>query len=95
MFDTRAGSMAMVLVGAINVAAIETVWAGLITPPMRKTISRWHYKDKAPALNKGDEMGRFNMSSTVILLMQNNVQFNDKIIAGGSVKMGASIGVFS
>ncbi len=95
LFDSAAGNMAMILVGAINVAAIETVWAGLVTPPTRKTISHWDYQSSAPTLTKGSEMGRFNMGSTVILLMQNNSEFNDKIIAGGKIKMGESIGMFT
>ncbi len=67
-FDTEYGAMTMVLVGAINVAAIETVWAGLITPPKGKTITHKEYQDKMIHLEKGVEMGRFNMGSTVILL---------------------------
>lgn len=67
-FDTKYGPMAMILVGAINVAAIETVWAGLITPPKGETITSKNYKDKEIKLEKGKEMGRFNMGSTVILL---------------------------
>ncbi|KAG1682866.1 Phosphatidylserine decarboxylase proenzyme [Nymphon striatum] len=67
-FDTEHGPMAMILVGAINVAAIETVWAGLITPPKGETVTSKNYKDKEIELQKGEEMGRFNMGSTVILL---------------------------
>lgn len=68
LFDTEYGLMAMVLVGAINVAAIETVWDGLITPPKGKTISNKNFSDQNISLNKGQEMGRFNMGSTVILI---------------------------
>ncbi|MEE9309385.1 MAG: archaetidylserine decarboxylase [Cocleimonas sp.] len=68
MFETEYGPMAMVLVGAINVAAIETVWAGLITPPKGKTTSNKDYTSEEISLDKGDEMGRFNMGSTVILV---------------------------
>jgi len=67
-FDTEYGHMAMILVGAINVAAIETVWAGLITPPKGKSISSKKYSAGEVSLKKGEEMGRFNMGSTVILL---------------------------
>ncbi len=68
VFDTDYGKMAMVLVGAINVAAIETVWAGLITPPKAETITSKNLSDKHISLKKGEEMGRFNMGSTVILV---------------------------
>ncbi len=68
IFETEYGSMAMVLVGAINVAAIETVWHGLITPPKGETVTSKNYSGKEIKLEKGEEMGRFNMGSTVILL---------------------------
>jgi len=68
MFETEYGPMAMVLVGAINVAAIETVWDGLITPPKGKTITDKDFSDQDISLVKGEEMGRFNMGSTVILV---------------------------
>ena len=67
-FDTDFGPMAMVLVGAINVAAIETVWDGLITPPKGKTMTNKNFSDQEIKLSKGEEMGRFNMGSTVILV---------------------------
>ncbi|WP_033092189.1 archaetidylserine decarboxylase [Colwellia psychrerythraea] len=69
IFDTEMGEMAMVLVGATIVASIETTWAGTITPPAGKDIFRWQYpKDGADAItfNKGDEMGRFKLGSTVV-----------------------------
>jgi phosphatidylserine decarboxylase len=69
IFDTEKGELAMVLVGATIVASIETTWAGTITPPAGKDIFRWQYpKDGADAItfNKGDEMGRFKLGSTVV-----------------------------
>lgn len=69
LFDTDAGRLAVVLVGAINVAAIETVWAGLVTPPPGKSITLTHY-DEPILLERGAELGRFNMGSTVVLLME-------------------------
>jgi len=69
IFDTEQGELAMVLVGATIVASIETTWAGTITPPAGKDIFRWQYpKDGADAItfNKGDEMGRFKLGSTVV-----------------------------
>lgn len=69
-FDTAAGPMAMVLVGAVFVGSIETVWNGVVTPPAGRLIRNWQYNDdRNPIrLQKGEEMGRFNMGSTVILL---------------------------
>ncbi len=96
LFNSSAGSIAIILVGAINVAAIETTWFGLVTPPTRNSVSRWEFhEDEAVTLKKGDEMGRFNMGSTVILLMQSNAAFNDKMKPAGKIKMGESIGVFT
>ena len=93
-FDTAAGPMAMILVGAINVAAIETVWSGLVTPPRASKISDYDYSHTRKEIEKGAEMGRFNMGSTVILLTTSNVEWLPQINAGQSVKMGQLIGHF-
>ncbi|MCU0808087.1 MAG: archaetidylserine decarboxylase [Candidatus Contendobacter sp.] len=96
LFDTPAGPMALVLVGAINVASIETVWAGAITPPLGKTIRNWSYPpngDGAVRLDKGAEMGRFNMGSTVIVLFgQEAVRWEQEIQPGATVRMGQRLG---
>lgn len=96
LFDTPAGPLALVLVGAINVASIETVWAGSITPPLGKTIRRWSYpadEDGAVRLDKGAELGRFNMGSTVILLFgPGAVRWEPELQAGTAVRMGQRLG---
>jgi len=85
--------MALVLVGAINVAAIETVWHGLITPPKGKSISRVDYQgDNAISLQRGEEMGRFNMGSTIIVLLENQSKWRVDMQSGDSVKMGQYLG---
>lgn len=94
LFATEAGPIAMVLVGAINVAAIETVWAGLVTPPKGKKINDFEYSHTRKIYARGDEMGRFNMGSTVILLAAKNVEWLEKIRAGQAVKMGELIAKF-
>ena len=69
IFDTKHGKLAMVLVGATIVASIETTWAGTITPPAGKDIFRWSYPSEgvdAIHFEKGDEMGRFKLGSTVV-----------------------------
>ncbi len=93
-FRTPAGPMVMVLVGAINVSAIETVWSGLVVPPRGKKISEYDYTHTSKEITKGAEMGRFNMGSTVILLAGNNVEWLPHISAGQIVKMGQLIGHF-
>jgi len=91
-FDTEFGRMAMVLVGAINVAAIETVWDGLVTPPKGKTISRKSYQSGEITLDKGQEMGRFNMGSTVIIVMESSSPaFSAQLVEGMTVRMGQAI----
>jgi len=93
LFDTDHGCVALVLVGAIFVGCMDTVWHGTVTPPHRSSIQHVEYNpDDAPYLNKGDEMGRFNMGSTVIVLWSaQDMQWNDDFIVGESVQMGNNI----
>ena len=94
IFSTPSGPMAMILVGAINVAAIETVWAGLVTPPKGKAISEYDYDHTEKDFAKGEEMGRFNMGSTVILLTTEKVEWSQFLKPGQTLKMGELIGQF-
>jgi phosphatidylserine decarboxylase len=96
LFETDFGPMAMILVGAIFVSSIETVWAGTITPK-RQRVNSWDYEPSpSPAtieLEKGEEMGRFNMGSTVILLFgQDAMDWREELTAGSTVRMGQTIG---
>lgn len=93
IFDTAFGAMAVVLVGAVNVASMETVWAGAVTPPYGHGITTRHYSNAAPGesvvLGKGDELGRFNMGSTVILIMPPGLLlWEETIRAGAAVRVG-------
>ncbi|GAA0694215.1 hypothetical protein GCM10009104_22020 [Marinobacterium maritimum] len=94
IFDTELGPMAMVLVGAMIVAGIETVWNGQVAPLPRQPL----VLDPAPGqppveLAAGDEMGRFKLGSTVILLFGPEVmEWAEQLGAGDSVVMGRSIG---
>lgn len=88
-FDTESGPMALVLVGALNVASIETVWAGEITPPRGRRIQTWSYEPGEVRLEKGAEAGRFNMGSTVILLFaEGRVRWDPEYRPGAVVRMG-------
>ena len=92
LFDTACGPMAMILVGAIFVASIETVWHGTVTPPRGKQVQHWDYRQHPVTLQRGEEMGRFNMGSTVILLFgQDAVNFSEEIVAESAVRMGQRI----
>jgi phosphatidylserine decarboxylase len=93
-FDTDIGPLAMVLVGAIFVASIETVWAGEVTPPAGNKIRHWEYDGQEPAhqFRKGEEIGRFNMGSTVIVLTgKDAIQWLDTLHATDAVQMGQAI----
>jgi phosphatidylserine decarboxylase len=94
IFDTEIGPMALVLVGAIFVASIETVWHGEVTPPTAKDIRTWQYVRKnAPKLKRGVEMGRFNMGSTIIVLYGKDVMnWEDAFVTGKTVQLGEKIG---
>ena len=93
LFDTAAGPMALVLVGAIFVSSVETVWHGVVTPPTQPSVRNWLYEENAPILERGQEMGRFNMGSTIIVLFgKNRVQWQDRLTAGLPIKLGEIIG---
>jgi phosphatidylserine decarboxylase len=91
LFDTERGPMAVVLVGAMIVASIETVWAGLVTPPKR-TLKSFSYDEAARApivLAKGAELGRFKLGSTAIVLFgPQQVQWAEQLAANSVVQMG-------
>jgi len=86
-FETEQGPMAMILVGAINVSAMETAWHGLITGEAKKT-RRFDYNDKNIVLNRGDEMGRFNLGSTVIVLATEKMKIDTAMTAEAKIKLG-------
>jgi phosphatidylserine decarboxylase len=90
-FDTSNGPLVMVLVGAINVSATETVWHGLVTGNGRK-VTRYNYASSEVVLQRGTEMGRFNLGSTVILLTAENFDLDPSITAGNTVHVGRKIG---
>lgn len=93
LFETEAGLMALVLVGAINVAAIETVWHGLVTPPKGKAISHIDYSNEdAISFERGAEMGRFNMGSTIIVLLEHSAVWRVDMQANDPVRMGQFLG---
>ncbi len=92
LFDTDRGPLASIMVGAINVGSIELVWAGEITPPQHDlTVTR--YDHRPVQLARGAEMGRFNLGSTVILLLpEGPFTWNAELAPGVRVKMGQALG---
>lgn len=67
-FENEHGNFCLIMVGAVFVGSMETVWEGKITPDYLPTIKHWNYTDQHLTFQKGDEIGRFNMGSTVVLL---------------------------
>ncbi len=89
-FDASFGEAVFVLVGAIFVGSMQTSWQGQITPPYGKYVKAYDYTDKEFELNKGDEVARFNMGSTVIMLLPEGAP--ELIIHSGQVlRMGQSV----
>jgi phosphatidylserine decarboxylase len=90
LFETQAGSFALVMVGALNVGSMATVWAGDVAPAARRVVTQ------LPAiltLEKGSELGRFNMGSTVILLFEpNRALWRTGLQSGVAVRLGETIG---
>jgi len=93
-FASPAGAWVLVMVGALNVGSMTTVWAGDITPARRRTLTRVPHGPVA--LRKGMELGRFNMGSTVILLFERGRAVWDPDLGAGSVvRMGARLGDYA
>lgn len=92
-FETEVGPMAVVLVGAMIVASIETVWEGLVTPPKRQ-LKTFDYAphDGRIELARGDEMGRFKLGSTAIVLFgKDTIKWKKTLRNGSRVCMGEQI----
>lgn len=93
LFDTAAGPMAVILVGAIFVACIETVWGGIVTPPHGSKIRIKDHRNDNINLAQGIELGRFNMGSTVILLFgKQAIEWEKNLKAEDPLLMGQTIG---
>jgi phosphatidylserine decarboxylase len=91
LFDTAFGHIALIMVGALNVGSMSTAWAGDITPAARRAVTR--ISSPPVTLEKGAELGCFNMGSTVILLFEPlKVGWQPELRAGSLVKVGQTIG---
>jgi phosphatidylserine decarboxylase len=92
VFETDNGPFVLVLVGATIVGSMATVWHGQINPPRLADIREWRYDDEPISLKQGDEMGRFMLGSTVVMLFPENqskkLAFNSTWEAGGAVQLG-------
>ena len=92
-FDTDLGPLAITMIGAVFVGCIEQVWRGVVTPPRRREALIERYDDTEIVLEQGCEMGRFNMGSTVIMMLANPaVEWSSWTAPGSLVQMGRRIG---
>jgi phosphatidylserine decarboxylase len=89
VFDTAHGPFVMTLVGATIVGSMATAWHGVVNPPRRPAVTEWTYADQDIVLRKGDELGRFLLGSTVVMLFQKDVlKFNPGWQPGAAIRLG-------
>lgn len=92
-FETDCGLMAMILVGAIIVASVETHWHGLVAPSKLNAVQEWDYPEDLVRLERGHEMGLFQLGSTVIVLFdENSVSWESDLKGGQEIRLGQKIG---
>jgi len=93
-FDTNEGIYAVVMVGALNVASISTVWAGEVLPTRPRQGRHWQYGERSRLeLARGAEMGRFNLGSTVVLLLPPGVgELLSTLSPGDELRVGQRVG---
>ena len=91
-FETQKGPMVLVLVGATIVGSMATVWHGQVNPPRPGTVLEWQYDSQDVRLQKGEEMGRFLLGSTVVMLFpENSLQFPADWISTRPLQMGEAM----
>jgi phosphatidylserine decarboxylase len=93
VFETARGPFVLVLVGATIVGSMATVWHGVVNPPRGRAVREWRYDDQTVVLRQGEEMGRFLLGSTVVMLFpQGATVFNPEWAAGREVRLGEKMG---
>ncbi|WP_426076667.1 archaetidylserine decarboxylase [Janthinobacterium sp. PSPC3-1] len=95
VFDTANGPFVMTLVGATIVGSMATVWHGVVNPPRSGQVRDWSYANDNIVLKKGEELGRFLLGSTVVMLFpKDTLQFNPAWQPAGPVQLGEVMGNF-
>jgi len=88
VFESAHGPFVLVLVGATIVGSMATVWHGVVNPPRAGEIRTWNYELEL-VLKQGEEMGRFLLGSTVVMLFPKGpLVFNPAWAPGGAIRMG-------
>ena len=96
VFDSEHGPFVLTLVGATIVGSMATAWHGVVNPPRPGNIREWRYDDQEIVLKQGEEMGRFLLGSTVVMLFPKDcMQFNPEWVPARAIKMGESMGMYS
>jgi phosphatidylserine decarboxylase len=94
VFDSPRGPFVLALVGATIVGSMATVWHGVVNPPRPGSLREWSYRPGQVSLKRGDEMGRFLLGSTVVLLFpKGTLRFVPDWAAGKAIRMGEAMGV--
>jgi len=95
-FEAAFGPFVLVLVGATIVGSMATVWHGVVNPPRPGRVREWRYEDREVRLERGEEMGRFLLGSTVVLLFPSvpKLRFSALWTAGGAVRLGEAMATF-
>ena len=92
VFDTPYGPMVLTLVGATIVGSMATTWHGIVNPPRTRDVREWRYEGQAIDFKQGDEMGRFLLGSTVVMLFpKGGMRFNPSWQASGAIRMGEAM----
>ncbi len=93
VFETATGPFVLTLVGATIVGSMATVWHGVVNPPRPGVVREWRYDEQNIVLKKGDEMGRFLLGSTVVMLFpKNTLAFNPEWAPTRPIRMGEAMG---
>ncbi|HUG24719.1 archaetidylserine decarboxylase [Piscinibacter sp.] len=95
VFETARGPFVLVLVGATIVGSVATVWHGVVTPPRMKQVREWHYEQDLVRLKQGEEMGRFQLGSTVVMLFPPGpLHFNASWLPEKPVRLGEAMAAY-
>ncbi len=96
VFETARGPFVMTLVGATIVGSMATVWHGVVNPPRTAQVREWSYTDQNIVLKQGEELGRFLLGSTVVMLFPKDcIGFNPGWQPGAPVRLGEQMGMLA